>query len=538
MHSWSQLAIKVTILNVYCQDIPFKKTEYQYKDRRCAFKDSFEVVVNSLHDLLFGKIKIILSISDSKWMPSSELAGTIVNLKSFFENKIDYGEYKLIGASDLYVADYFGRKTLLLGKICLGFEVRPLSADFEENSSNNIAKRIMSVIFSGDVLDSLLNINDIFSILLDGSPLCNLKNLVGTFLIDPLCNNKIKSCDSDHPGQQGCFKQECLRGYGAITKECAYKTRRVVQYCAASFLDSIVINLTMERQRDVKGVSDPDLKAILDRVDVEEENVLKYYKGDSGMVGFVLFLEESRIVISFRGTQTKDDIIHDLNTCYVPFLDGYAHSGISKLAESFLEKEWHNVEHQMKSRNIKKLLITGHSLGGAVGGMLHLLLLNKRYCSIYDIETIAFSSPPTVSRNISSTKIENLTTYNYGNDIVPRISLGALLDFKYMCISLMSDFNIFEDANSLADKYNRIKEHLEKNSMHPKLYHPGTVVHVKGKMEDGHTIYKFKTVSPELFTDFISSKNFPHDHMLSRFVDAFDYILQQSERFEDRAFVE
>lgn len=537
MQVWSQLAIKITVLNVYCQEMSFEKTEYQYRNKRYMFKDSFEVVVNSLHDLLFGKVKIILSANDSRWMASSELAGAVVDLRSFFESNIDYGEYKLIGANDLYVADFFGRRTSLLGKICLGFEVRPLNAGLVENNPNNVAKRIMRTIFSGDMMNSLLDINDIFSILLDGSPLCNLKNLVGTFLIDALYNNKVKSCGKNHSYQQGCFEQGCLRGYIMIDRESAGRIKRIAQYSAASFLDSIVFNLMMKRQRDVKGINDPNLKAILDRADVEEKNVLKYYDGDCDMVGFVMFLEGSRIIVSFRGTLTKNDIIHDLNTCYVPFLHGYAHSGIKNLAENFLKREWSNVEDQMKSRNIKKLLITGYSLGAAVGTMFHLVLCDKQYDSVYDIETVVFSPPPTVSRNIANANIGNITTYNYGNDIIPRISLGALLDFKYICISLMTDFNIFGDIGSLADKCSKIIEHLEKNDIHPKLYHPGTVVHVKGKTEKNHTIYRFKTVSPEFFADFSSPKNFPHDHMLNTLITAFDYILQLSEHDEDPMLV-
>lgn len=525
MKTWSQIAIKISVLNVYCQGIAFKKAEYQYKSKRCIFKDSFEVVVSSLHDLLFGKVKIIFSTNDSRWVPNSELAGVIIDLKRFFGSSIDYGEYKLIAARDLYIADYFGRKTSLLGKICLGFEIRPLDENFEEKITVNIAGRIIQTIFSREVTDILININDILSVLLDGTPLCNLKNLVGIFLIDPLYNSRASSCSRTHAHLQGCSKQGCLRGYGMVTRECAYRAKRIVQYSGASFLDSVITNLMMRRQRDVKGVSDYKMKAILDRADVEEKNVLRYHEGDDEMVGFVLFLEESRIVISFRGTLTKNDIIHDLNTCYAPFLHGYAHLGIKKLAESFLQREWDNVEDQMKSRGIRKLLIAGYSLGGAVGAILH-LTLRDRYGEAYNIDTVAFSSPPTVSRNIADGEVGNITTYNYGNDIVPKISLGALLDFKYMCISLMTDLNVFEDSVLLAEKRDRIKEYLERNDIHPKLYHPGSVMHVKEKKKNDHIIYGFKAVSSEFFADFSNPKSFPHDHMLDRFLDAFDYVLQ------------
>lgn len=82
------------------------------------------------------------------------------------------------------------------------------------------------------------------------------------------------------------------------------------------------------------------------------------------------------------------------------------------------------------------LIITGHSLGAGTTCLLSLLWLSDPEIMEYGFRSIAYAPPPTISKELVPFMKDYVTSVVYGNDVVPRLSFGSLMDMSKVVVNL------------------------------------------------------------------------------------------------------
>ncbi|ELA42431.1 uncharacterized protein VICG_00530 [Vittaforma corneae ATCC 50505] len=522
----------MSVQKISSDGVDFDTTEYLYKGKSVKFDQAFKVGVKTLNDLVFGTLYIIILKKYRNFLgisTSTKVAGIAIRLKHLIESKTGEQTFDIVPIIDLLSADYYDKNPPFLGRITIKFNIEYLNTPLEEEKNTSLTKKIINKIFSAEITESFEAINDISSFLSNGSTVCNLKSVAGMFIIDGLLIRKMECYEENHLGMNGCSKNNCLKSYTTISGDESKSAIKCINYCLAAYLDSKVWLLLIKPDLKRPNIKDRKLRVALERLKIPEEKFIKYHEGSHKLVGFIVFIDDDTLVVSFRGTLSHNDIINDLDACYTQFFNGYAHSGILKLANMFVDVELGNIKQIITENKLKKVLFTGHSLGGAVATVIHLIVTKNNFITACEIKTAAFASPPTVSESFLDQKIENLITYNYGNDIIPRLSLGSLLDFKFLCLSVANIFTVFSKSERSIEKVVEVHRYLKESDLYPKLYHPGTVYHIKAEYKDNKTTYGFKKVDPKFFANLIIYKDYPADHILKRHISAFNFCVENDE---------
>ena len=105
-------------------------------------------------------------------------------------------------------------------------------------------------------------------------------------------------------------------------------------------------------------------------------------KNDDESIACFIIITESSIIISFRGTETRNinrqinNIITDTNITKVKFYDfGKIHKGFKFAADSIWNDLYKIVKNNYKNKSI---WLTGHSLGGALAVIIGAMLLTLK----------------------------------------------------------------------------------------------------------------------------------------------------------------
>lgn len=235
--------------------------------------------------------------------------------------------------------------------------------------------------------------------------------------------------------------------------------------------------------------------------------------------------KKKRIVISFKGTSTSDEALKDLNCHYTKFYEGYAHKGIKNMACSFVKNKSKEIFNMAKNHKTKNILFTGHSLGGSLATLVHLIYERQGIIKLYNIVTIAFSAAPTVSYNIANLSYKNLFVINYGNDFVPRLSYGSFSEMKYQACSIGDNSRFLFFPKNIEKDIKTMREHVKNNNLFPKLYTPGLVYQFKRtyfkKKTKEISLVLYKKVNLDFYEHMVVIKHATIHHMLLHILKVF-----------------
>lgn len=169
-------------------------------------------------------------------------------------------------------------------------------------------------------------------------------------------------------------------------------------------------------------------KILLSLMGLESSNIL-YWSKKAALFHpfFFVVFKNNEIVISIRGTMNFSDCLTDAYCEYVPFMDGYAHSGILLSAQNLFPI----ILQTISNLRPKRIVVTGFSLGAGVAHVLGILLSTAVQIPV-DVE--CFASPPVVSEKIAE-RYKHFKTIVYNNDIVPRLSYGSLQEYKHLILN-------------------------------------------------------------------------------------------------------
>jgi len=197
--------------------------------------------------------------------------------------------------------------------------------------------------------------------------------------------------------------------------------------------------------------------------------------------------------------------------------NGYVHSGIKNLCQKFYSGQWPSLKARALEENVHKVLLTGHSLGGAAAILASLLIQRD---PSFSVEVLAFSPPPLFSRSFSTQSYPMIRTYVYGADLVPRINFGSILDFKYVCISTSSFFDYISDREKIIEKINDVRRFLRERVLYPKLYQIGELHHILNFGTPSKPDYRYKKVEASFFEEILCVKGAFFDHFIHKIRNA------------------
>lgn len=150
----------------------------------------------------------------------------------------------------------------------------------------------------------------------------------------------------------------------------------------------------------------------------------------------------SSIVLCIRGTMSIADSITDLACEYEKWNGGYVHSGFLKAARYFY-KDSGIVDRLLRlvsETNTKSVVFIGHSLGGATASLLG-LMMGKHFDDLgIDLSVYSYAAPPTISSGCLAeggmffTQANKIKNFIYGNDIVPSLSYGSMVELRELLI--------------------------------------------------------------------------------------------------------
>lgn len=497
--------------------------EYKFKNEICSFEREIIIDMEAPHDFICNKLDLIIYTT----IPSSN-AYLNVDLKEFYnaENFSYQKEYNLVSLTDMSKPDFYINKASVLGTVLLSIsDASPDESLKIKKYDIGFAQMIAAKILGGNMANRLNMAKKALSDLFQGTLYCKVKTMIGGFITsefgykrhyyDDKTGDLLRITDDFH---------DLFDGYEKMRPEQAIYVKNILDYVIAAFLDSKMIKWTIGQRKTVNGYNNKIKRAILERVDVGEEEIHTVFEGSKDCIGFVVFIENDRAVISFRGTLTIDDLLHDLHCYYESFLNGYTHFGILKQAKFFYKIYWPNIKVAIAEKKINHVVLAGHSLGAAICAILHIMINNdaKENQGIH-VKTHAFSPPPVVSKEMLEIEYNDLNIYCFGNDPITRLSFGSMCEYNYISLMLINNYNIIKGHKSLYDYYVAAKNMLRKNDTFSKLYHPGKIYHLQSKKSDGTTIYGAKIVSYNFFSDFLGFGILPFDHLLNSFLNALEY---------------
>eukprot|EP00479_Gromia_sphaerica_P001075 TRINITY_DN11234_c0_g1_i1.p1 TRINITY_DN11234_c0_g1~~TRINITY_DN11234_c0_g1_i1.p1 ORF type:complete len:236 (-),score=33.52 TRINITY_DN11234_c0_g1_i1:50-757(-) len=132
------------------------------------------------------------------------------------------------------------------------------------------------------------------------------------------------------------------------------------------------------------------------------------------------------VVLSLRGRSNFQDFMWDLKCVNMPFEESVVHGGLLNSAK-WLQK---HLDRPLKDAFLQnddyKLVVCGHSMGGAVAALLTILFSKDELYKNRKVHAYCFGSPCVVGHELSFTSQDFITSIVLGTDVIARFSAGSI----------------------------------------------------------------------------------------------------------------
>lgn len=181
--------------------------------------------------------------------------------------------------------------------------------------------------------------------------------------------------------------------------------------------------------------SNADRKSILEYLALKSQDLIELEFHPKGLFLPCYFIAYDQgtnaMVLSIRGSMNLTDTITDLACHYLPWKGGVVHGGMLKAAQSLMKNVIPRVFQLQKDYKCSKVIITGHSLGAGISSLLAMMLSEEHD----DVFCYCYGVPSVISTELVPLSQKNVYSFNYGNDLVPRLSYGSMMDFRLMVLT-------------------------------------------------------------------------------------------------------
>jgi len=210
--------------------------------------------------------------------------------------------------------------------------------------------------------------------------------------------------------------------------------KRLYDFALASYgpliLDILRMNLTSRSMDDL----------IIRMTGVLQKDILRSVstsKFQQPAFAVVMDYNYKRVVVTIRGTANVEDVLTDVHAESAPFHVGHAHRGILCSAQ-YLDRELRDhVKNISRSHEEWEIVITGHSLGGAVATVLAIIWHNDRSIGS-KVRAISFAAAACVSKPLAEDCMGFVTSVVYADDLVSRLSLRAVENLRHILVGMCS----------------------------------------------------------------------------------------------------
>ncbi|KAJ3361692.1 hypothetical protein HDU91_003801 [Kappamyces sp. JEL0680] len=195
-----------------------------------------------------------------------------------------------------------------------------------------------------------------------------------------------------------------------------------------------------------------------------------------------------------RGTFSLKDALTDLNGEYVEFMGGLAHKGMLQAALYIRDHFWKEMKGWIRLTRSKTLHLSGHSLGGAVCALFAMLIRDDLASEMgpdFRCAAYLFACPPCVSPDLAKRFEDCIFVYNNQHDPVPKLSYGAVMDFKSMLVH--SSLLVKDKSMTPEDRIEALHQHaemLKRENKNIRLVVPGRIYFMYKTVEGTYAVEK------------------------------------------------
>lgn len=167
---------------------------------------------------------------------------------------------------------------------------------------------------------------------------------------------------------------------------------------------------------------------------------------DDAAVHFVAVEHSAKaVVLAIRGAHSLADVMHDAAAHVTPFCGGKAHALLARMAQALWREAAPTINAALEKYDDYSLVITGHSLGAGIAGLLTILLYHLRtsseartaffpalpplFADQVPIKSFAYGPPPVFAPLGRAPRgaLSNIHIFVLDRDCVPFVSVRALL---------------------------------------------------------------------------------------------------------------
>lgn len=321
---------------------------------------------------------------------------------------------------------------------------------------------------------------------------------------------------------------------------------------ATAIYGKYLINILIEKKVLDLFRKISDVKIFIRYAKLNSEDI-KYHhiKSRRFLPGHAVCLDHKKktIILCIRGTMSVHDCLTDLKGEYTPFdlvdpmtgelkAAGMVHMGIMTCARNLSKKLKTMILDECFNHPDYTLVIVGHSLGAGSAALLTLMWMNDVDFVAIPFKTYAYAPPAVVSTELNTYLTEKVTSCSYGNDLVARLSFGAIKDLVSMILSFHTREQteelkgseivakeMFSSGSFTDQEIIKIYDFLKQSFNNYKLEPPGNIYqifhrlrHVDSKLlfnelSNTDIMYVGEFVDHSLYYDIVFSKTMLSDHM-------------------------